>query len=139
VVAAWLEFGQGSGGGTGGEARRHAAHDACRDEQPDAGGGQEQRSADRGAHHGNRQHLPAADMVTQVAQRNQREQRAGDIGGEDHGDPERAEAHLLLVKHIERDGEGSAQHHDQQDPGRQRVAAAAGRNRDTDGGRDSHR
>ena len=41
-----------------------------------------------------------------------------DVGGEDHGHPERAEAHLLLVQHVQRDGQGPAQHDDQQDAGR---------------------
>src|ERR1039457_6183028 len=63
------------------------------------------------AHHGDRQHLPAADMVAQVAESHQREQRADDIGGEDHGDPERAEAHLLLIQHIERYRQSPAEHH----------------------------
>ena len=63
-------------------------------------------------------------MIAEVTQSDQSEQRADDIGGEDHGDAERPEAHLLLVQHVERDRQGSAQHHDQQDPGRKPVAAA---------------
>jgi hypothetical protein len=121
-----LELGQRSRSGTGDKPRRQAADDPRRDEHPDAEGDQEQRRADRRAAHRDRQHLPAADMVAQIAERHQRGQRAGDIGSEHHGDAERAEAHLPPIQHVQRDGQGPAHHRGQQHRSREQVAAALG-------------
>jgi predicted anti-sigma-YlaC factor YlaD len=47
--------------------------------------------ADSRAADPDRQYLPPADVVVEVAEHYERERGADDIGGADHGDPERAE------------------------------------------------
>jgi hypothetical protein len=54
------------------------------------------------------QHFPAAHLVAQVTQHSRRKQGAQHVGGEDHGDPQRAETELPLVPHVQRDGQRPA-------------------------------
>jgi hypothetical protein len=127
AVAPWLQFGQGGSGGAGGESCRQAAHDAGNDQYADTGRHEEQRGTGRRARDRDREDLPAANVVAEVAEEDQRRQRAQDIRREDDGDAEGAEAHLLLVQDVQRDRQRTAEHEDQQHPGREAVAAASGR------------
>ena len=124
LVTTGLELGQRSGGCPGDDPaakplaiRADDAATRCRKLRGTA-------PAHRRTDHRYGHHAPAANVVAEVAESHQREQRADDIGSEDHGHPERTEAHLPLIQHIQRNRQRSAHHQSDQHPSRQDVAAA---------------